>query len=155
MNLFTTDTALQFALKAHSGQKDRAGQPYIKHPLRVAMAVEKVSEIAFKVGLLHDSIEDSNGIVTFESLIDAGAPEEVIESLRLLTHEKGITEADYMASVAKIKMNPIAAIVKLADLEDNLTITRLRGRREGLNDKDMARLAKYYRAWTLLKGDGL
>jgi (p)ppGpp synthase/HD superfamily hydrolase len=153
MKLFTTDTAIQFAVRAHFGQRDRAGQPYIKHPIRVAMAQE--NEIAFKVGVLHDTIEDSKGLITFDHLIEAGAPEEVVEPLKLLTHETGISTADYMASIRAIKLNPTATAVKLADLKDNLDITRLRGRREGLTEKDMARLAKYYEAWTILKGDGL
>ena len=99
------------------------------------------SEVARIVGVLHDVVEDTD--VTFEDLAAAGIPSEAIESLRLLTKPKG---ADYQAYVEKIKLNPIARAVKLADLEDNMNVRRL----DAVDDAVRDRLAKYLRAWETL-----
>lgn len=125
-------TAFQIAMKAHEGQTDKAGMPYILHPLTVA--AEQETEDAFIAGLLHDVVEDSN--YTFDDLRRAGIAEHIVEALTLLTHDKDI---DYLAYVAKLKSSPIAASVKLADLRHNSDLARL----PEVNAKDIERAEKY------------
>jgi len=153
MKPFTLDTAIGLAALAHEGQRDMAGEPYILHPTRVMLA--QTSNLARIVGELHDTIEDSKGLVTIVSLRTMACPEDALEALDLVTFPKGLTTEEYLARVKKIKLNAIATAVKLADLRDNTNIDRIRGRREGLNEKDMKRLQKYLDAITILKGDGL
>ena len=108
----TIEKALQIAAKAHEGQKDKDGQPYILHPLRVMNAVD--GEEAKIAAVLHDVIEDSP--VTEEDLRNEGFSEAVITAVRCLTHGKSESYADY---VIRCSNNDIACQVKLADLEDN------------------------------------
>ena len=111
------EKALQIAARAHEGQTDKNGQPYILHPLRVMNAVE--DEAAKIVAALHDVIEDSS--VTVEDLRQEGFEVGVLAALECLTHRKGESYSDY---VARCKCNVIARQVKLADLEDNARPSR-------------------------------
>ena len=106
------EKALQIAARAHEGQKDKDGQPYILHPLRVMNAVE--GEPAKIVAVLHDVIEDTS--VTPEDLRREGFDEVVLAALDCVTHRKGEPYADY---VVRCKGDRIGRRVKLADLEDN------------------------------------
>ena len=108
----TIDKALQIAAKAHEGQKDKDGQPYILHPLRVMNSVE--GDEAKVVAVLHDVIEDS--AVTEDDLRREGFAESVIAAVLCVTHRKDESYADY---VVRCKANEVARKVKLADLEDN------------------------------------
>ncbi len=86
------EKALQIAAQAHEGQKDKDGQPYILHPLRVMNAVE--GESAKVVAVLHDVIEDTS--VTAEELRREGFDEAVLAAVECLTHRKGEPYADYV-----------------------------------------------------------
>ena len=86
------EKALQIAAGAHEGQKDKDGQPYILHPLRVMNAVE--SEPAKVVAVLHDVIEDT--WVTAEDLRREGFDKAVLAAVECLTHRKGEPYADYV-----------------------------------------------------------
>ena len=134
------EKALQIAVESHAGQTDKSGQPYILHPLRLMMRMATETEKI--VALLHDVVEDTP--VTFDELEKMGFGPEVLEPLRLLTHDKTV---DYFEYLAAIRTNPIARKVKLADLEDNLNILRLPTQ---MSDKDWQRLQKYRRAWEFL-----
>ena len=112
-----TRKAMQIAYTAHHGQVDKAGIPYIFHPLHLAEAME--DEISCCVALLHDTVEDTS--VTFAEL-EAEFPPEVLEPLKLLTHDK---DTDYYDYVRAIKADPIAVKVKLADIAHNSDQTRL------------------------------
>ncbi len=102
----------QIAWKAHEGQKRNDGSPYIRHPERVAAAVEdRLKPIA----LAHDLLEDTS--VTLEDLKNEGFPAYIVEAIDLLTHRKGEPNLVYWG---KIKPNPDALTVKLADINDNL-----------------------------------
>lgn len=151
---FTLDTAIQVAVSAHFGQRDMAQQPYILHPLRVMHQVldKTNNQIAAQVAVLHDAIEDSKGKVTFDSLALMGISPEAIDALMLVTKTPGVkyTEESYITMVHAIRLNPLARAVKIADLQDNLDLTRILGRREGMNEKDTARVAKYLRALNIL-----
>jgi (p)ppGpp synthase/HD superfamily hydrolase len=113
----TIEKALQIAARAHEGQVDKHGQPYILHPLRVMGAVE--GEEARIVAILHDVIEDTS--VTADDLGREGFGEAILEALDRLTHRKDEPYADY---VIWCKGHDIARRVKLADLEDNSRSSR-------------------------------
>ncbi len=150
--IYTFDQAVQVAMLAHEGQKDMAGQPYILHPMRVAMA--QLTLPAKRVAMVHDTVEDSKGRVTFDSLRAINCPEDDLEALALLTHQGKLSTEEYLESMKAIKRNAIATAVKLADLKDNMDITRVRGlSRDGLNAKDLARLNKYMAAYKILMGE--
>lgn len=134
------ERAVAIALEAHAGQVDKAGAPYILHPLRLMTQMQTEEEQLAAV--LHDVVEDSD--FTFETLQEAGIPEEVIETLKLLTHQE--TDS-YEAYVSKIKPHPVARKVKLADLTDNMRLDRI----PHPTEKDVARLQKYAQAIQLLE----
>lgn len=127
--------ALEIAWKAHEGQTDKAGKPYIQHPLAVASRMETEEEIA--IALLHDVVEDTE--VTFEDLEQAGFPKRVLDALRLLTHDPA---EDYFTYIERVKGNQLARKVKLADLAHNSQIDRL----SEITEKDRERLEKYRKA---------
>lgn len=137
MNL--VEKSLKIALIAHEGQKDKAGSPYILHPLRLMQKMHNELEMA--VALLHDVLEDSH--VTPEKLKKEGIPEEVIDVLLCLTKKTNETYEEFIERASK---NEIAVKVKKADLEDNINILRLKE----VKDKDIQRLKKYHIAWNKL-----
>jgi len=114
-----TNKAMVFAYNAHHGQLDYNGIPYIFHPLHLAETMD--DEISCCAALLHDTVEDTD--VTLDDL-RREFPEEVVEVVSLLTHEKGENYFDY---VRRIKDHPIAKKVKLADLAHNSDQTRCVG----------------------------
>jgi len=135
------DEAILLAVKAHHGQTDRSGEPYILHPLRLMF---RQNSTATRIAaVLHDVVEDTT--VTFEQLADAGFSEEILDAVALLTHNPPDSYEDY---VTRLKTNPIARAVKLADLEDNMRLERLAGEP---TEKDWARLQRYHRAWQELR----
>ena len=114
-----TAKAMKLAYAAHHGQVDKAGLPYIFHPVHLAEAMD--DEISCCAALLHDVVEDTD--LTMEELA-AQFPEEVIAALKLLTHAEDVPYYDY---VRAIKANPIAVKVKLADIAHNSDQSRLAG----------------------------
>lgn len=139
-----TNKAMKIAYRAHHGQLDYNGVPYILHPVHLAEQMD--DEISCCAALLHDVAEDT--AVTLEEL-GREFPQEVMEVLALLTHEK---EVDYFDYVRAIKQNPIAVKVKLADLNHNSDQTRCVG-----SDLTEAQLAywrqKYGKAKDILLND--
>lgn len=133
--------ALEIAKKCHKGQKDKGGHDYIGHPIRVSDRC--MSEKASIVALLHDTIEDSD--MTSEKLSEMGFPADIIEAVEILTKPRYDNYDDY---IKRVGVNPIVREVKIADLEDNMDITRLQ---YPLTDKDLERLNKYLRSWVYLK----
>ena len=138
--IYTKNTrrAMKIAYDAHHGQLDKSGVPYICHPIHLAEQMNTEEECI--VALLHDVVEDTD--ITFEQL-EKEFSENVIEALRLLTHEKSV---DYMEYVRKIKYNPIAKSVKLADLHHNSDVTRF----DEMSEKDKLRNKKYDEAIRIL-----
>ena len=127
-----TKKALSICFDAHKDQRDKSGAPYVFHPFHLA---EQMSdEYTVCAALLHDVVEDTD--TTLEDLRLEGFPDEVLEALALLTHDDG---SPYMEYVARLKDNPIARAVKLADLSHNSDPTRL----EVLDDYALARAEKY------------
>lgn len=130
------DKALQIAVRAHKGQKDKAGHDYILHPIRVS---ERCDDPRAKiVALLHDTIEDTD--VTADYLREEGFTEEIVEAVLAVTRREGEEYNDYVRRAAQ---NELGRMVKRADLEDNMGIRRL----PELTDRDVERLRKYLRAW--------
>ena len=129
------DLAFSIARKAHEGQLDKAGVDYIEHPIYVASQVDTEEEKA--VALLHDVIEDSP--VSAEELLQAGLPETVVTAVQVLTKKK---EQDYQTYLETVKKNPLARVVKLADLKHNSDLSRL----SSITEKDRERLKKYKKA---------
>jgi (p)ppGpp synthase/HD superfamily hydrolase len=137
----TLAKAIEIAVIAHKGQKDKSGADYILHPLRVMQRGK--TEIEKICGVLHDIIEDTNW--TFESIEKEGFSKEVIDVLRCVTKESD--DEDYEHFIDRIIKNHIAVQVKINDLLDNLDVTRL----QCLSDSDLKRLNKYLRAYWKLK----
>lgn len=129
------ESAIQVAMQAHQGQRDKSGQPYILHVLRVMLGVQ--GPLAQQAGVLHDTVEDTT--TSFEDLLQAGVSPEAVEAVRLLTHDDSMGYAEY---VCRLKGNSIARSVKLSDLNDNYRLDRVAYRAEHA-EKDAARIQKY------------
>lgn len=112
-----THKAMQTAYQAHHGQTDCNGMPYIFHPYHLAEQMD--DEISCCAALLHDVAEDTE--ITLDELAET-FPQEVIEVLKLLTHENG---TDYYEYVRRIRSSPVAKKVKLADLAHNMDRSRI------------------------------
>lgn len=138
----TLERAIEIAAEAHRGQRDKAGNDYIGHPLRVMAAGRTTEEMI--VGVLHDVVEDSDW--TLEGLAAEGFAPGVIAALRCLTHDPKVP---YDLYIDRIKGNPLAVAVKLNDLTDNMDIRRL----PYLSDMDIERLKRYLRAYRQLTGE--
>jgi len=134
------ERAIEISVEAHKGQLDKGGSPYILHPLRVMGNVDGESEKI--VAVLHDVVEDSNW--TFEALLAEGFSNEVIEALKSVT--KNSDNEDYDSFIQRAMQNPIGRKVKIADLRDNLDVTRI----AELGDKDLQRINKYKKALKIL-----
>ena len=135
------EAADKLAEEAHRGQVDKAGKPYIAHPRAVAAMLETPEEKT--VGLLHDIVEDT--YVTLEDL-RKHFPEEVVEAVGLMTHPEGMKYLDY---VKRLSSNPIARKVKLADLTNNMDLSRI----ENPGQKDYDRIERKYKpAYEFLTG---
>jgi len=138
----TLEKAILIAVEAHQGQKDKAGDPYILHPLRVMLWMS--SETERIAGVLHDIVEDSGR--TMADLKKEGFSEKVLEVIDCLTRRE---KEDYEEFIGRVQLNPAARKVKIADLEDNMDILRI----SEPTGKDWERLKKYHRAWQRLKGE--
>jgi len=129
------DRAIELAKQHHEGQTDKAGKPYIEHPLRVMNQVESEEEKI--VAVLHDIVEDTD--ISLDDLRNEGFSEEVVSAVECLTKQDG---ENYDSYIERISFNPLAVKIKLADLEDNRDLTRL----PEVTDKDLERIEKYDKA---------
>ena len=110
------------AFIAHRGRLDRSGAPYIDHPGRIAERFDPVTEtVEAAAAWLHDVLEDSP--ITAQELFEAGVLPKIIEVVRLLTRTPEVSDDEYYA---RIRRNPVARRVKLADIDDNTARWRLR-----------------------------
>ena len=134
MNL---DIALMTAARAHSGQRDKGGQLYLYHPMAVMKRVDQENENQKIVALLHDVVEDSS--LTLDDLRTRGFSEEVVEAVDALTRRKGET---YREFILRAKENKIARVVKIADLQENMDLSRLKD----ITERDMERMERYHKA---------
>lgn len=131
--------ALELAVEKHKNQTDKAGNPYILHPLHV---MENVNSKEGKiVAILHDIIEDTD--VTEDYLLKIGLSKRIVDAVVALTRSK---DMDYQEYIKNLSSNPLAKEVKLADLEHNMDLKRL----PTLEKKDLERNRKYQIAYHYL-----
>ena len=135
----TIERAVAIAATAHDGQRDKAGVPYLLHPLRMMMRMNNPA--AMMAAVLHDVVEDTDW--TLDQLRVEGFSAEVLSAVDCLTNRAG---ESYDEFIARVQGNEIARQVKRADLEDNMDIRRI----AELSAKDLARLEKYHRVWLTL-----
>ena len=137
-----TKKALKLSFEAHKNQTDKSGMPYVYHPFHLAEQMD--DPYAVCVALLHDTVEDAG--VSLSDLRREGFPEAVIEAVALMTHDDGIPYMDY---VRRLRADPLAKRVKLADLQHNSDLSRL----DTVTEDDLARAEKYREAIALLESD--
>lgn len=137
-----TSKAMLLAYEKHQGQFDKSGIPYIFHPFHLAEQMD--DEYSTVVALLHDTLEDTD--TTAEELLNLGFPNEVVDTIKLLTRPEGM---DYLDYVQNLKNNSIAKKVKIADLTHNMDLTRI----ENVTPKDLQRIEKYKKAMSILNND--
>lgn len=135
--------AILLASECHYNQYDKGGKPYILHPLRLMNKVDQSDFELMSIAVLHDVVEDCEDM-SIEDLRNDGMSERILTALDLLAHKE---EDSYQEYIEKISRNIDAIEVKMADLEDNSDITRLKG----LGEKDIKRLEKYHKSYTFLK----
>ncbi|MED3550139.1 GTP pyrophosphokinase [Cytobacillus praedii] len=140
MKLDALERAIQIAVEAHYGQKDKGNSPYILHPLRVMHNVKEYNEKI--IAVLHDVIEDTN--VTLDDIRNEGYPEEILFALDCITKRKGEVYKDYLE---RVKQSELSRIMKLADLEDNCDLSRINFPVQ----KDFDRVQKYKASLAALK----
>ena len=130
-----TKKALKLSFEAHKDQIDKSGMPYVYHPFHLAEQMK--DENTTIVALLHDVVEDTD--ITIDDIRKMGFNEEVCEALKLMTHDDNVPYIEY---VKKLKSNPIAKTVKIADLKHNSDLTRL----DTVDEKALKHVEKYKRA---------
>ena len=135
--------ALDIARKAHERQTDKSGLPYILHPLH--LAEQMPDEYTCCAALLHDTVEDT--AVTLEYL-EERFPKPVTDAVARLTRKDGVPYMDY---VRALRDDPIASIVKLADLAHNSDLTRLTAAGVTPTQRDIERTERYLAAKRLLE----
>ncbi len=135
-----TKKAMKLCFAAHKDQVDKSGLPYVFHPFH--LAEQMTDELTTVAALLHDVVEDAP--YTLADLRKMGFPEDVLAALALLTHDDEMPYLDY---VARLKSNPIARAVKLADLRHNSDLTRL----DYVDQRALQRVEKYQKGIELLK----
>ena len=139
-----TKKAMKICYEAHKDQVDKSGLPYVFHPFHVAE--QMTDEATTIVALLHDVVEDTD--YTLEDLAAEGFGKDILEAVALMTHEDDVPYLDY---VTKLKGNPIARAVKLADLAHNSDLSRI----GEVDDETKQRLEKYKKAIALLNDNPL
>lgn len=106
--------AIEIALKYHKGQKDKSGNPYILHPLVVMMAMNTEEDKI--IAVFHDIIEDTE--CTIQDLKNLKCSDNIIHIIDILTHKNNETYKEY---ILRIKKNPQAKKIKLADIHHNFS----------------------------------
>lgn len=129
------EQAIELACREHRGQTDKAGQPYILHPLRLMLRFHTEPERI--VAVLHDVVED--GAVKLDQLRELGLSEAVVQAIDHLTRRRDET---YDVFIDRVATDALATRVKIEDLRDNLDVSRL----AGVSEQDARRLNKYVRA---------
>ena len=132
--------AIGLSARAHYGQKERNGKPYLFHPLRLMMKMK--TEVEMIVAVLHDVVEDTE--ISIDQLRSEGFSPEIVKAVECITRRQ---DESYDQSINRIKSNDLARRVKIADLEDNLDLSRL----PRPTDEDLARMQRYRKALASLK----
>lgn len=127
--------AMNLCYRAHRDQLDKAGVPYVFHPIH--LAEQMPDEDTIITALLHDVMEDTG--LCLEDLRQEGYPEPVLEALDILTRRETEEYTDY---IERVQESPMARIVKLADLRHNSDLSRL----PCVTPRDLERAEKYRKA---------
>lgn len=138
------ERAIALASAAHAGQVDKAGDPYILHPLRIMLRMRTDEERIAAV--LHDVVEDTP--ITLEDLRRLAFAADVLDAVQALTKrpdEEG-TDEGYFRFVERAARHPVARSVKRADVEDNMDLSRI----ATPTDKDRARIERYRHALEII-----
>ena len=136
--------AIRIALQAHGGQVDKAGEPYILHPLSVFSKCE--TEKGKIVAILHDVVEDSP--ITLADIQKEIPDQEIIDAVDLLTKKEADKKRQgYKCYLCRIKSNEIAREVKIADLKHNMDLSRLKV----VTERDIKRQKKYQKSLDFLQ----
>ena len=141
-HLSTLERAIAIAAEAHAGQVDKAGAPYVLHPLRMMLRMLLVDERI--VAVLHDVCEDCTEW-SFDRLRSEGFPERIIEALESVTKRGGENYEDFVRRAAA---NPIGRRVKLDDMTDNSDLSRI----AVPSERDFERVEKYRRGVDFING---
>lgn len=136
------DLAIEVACKAHAGQKDKAGDNYILHPLRLMLKFDSDEERV--VAVLHDVVEDSD--VSLDKIKNFGFSQAVVDALDCLTKRDN---EQYEVFIHRIVGNRLSKKVKIEDIKDNLNLLRL----NELNEYDLLRINKYHKALRFLENN--
>lgn len=136
----TLEQAIALAAQTHAGQKDKAGQPYILHLLRVMMEVDTDEEQI--VAVLHDILEDTD--VKVSDLYRMNFTDEIVQAVITLTRNE---KEDYFDFIDRVSKNDLARKVKMVDLRDNMNWDRI----QNPTKKDVERMQKYQKAYYMLK----
>ena len=139
----TLERAIEIAAKEHAGDVDKSGAPYLLHPLRIMFTLSDPFERMAAV--LHDVVEDTP--VTLNELESEGFHADVIAAVDALTKRGGESRIE---AATRAAANPIARVVKLADVTDNMDL----GRISDPTDKDFERLKEYVKVKKLLLDAG-
>ena len=137
----TLERAIEIAAGAHAGQFDKAGQPYILHPLRVMLRMTSAHERMAAV--LHDVVEDTP--VSLAQLVAEGFAPEVVAAVDALTKRAGESRID---AAHRAAADPVARQVKLADNAENMDLSRI----DKPPERDFARLEEYKAVREILLG---
>ena len=134
------ELAFQIAKIAFEGKIDKCGKPYFNHLVRVSEKF-KEDDFLYPIAILHDLLEDCSewNVKSLGCLFS----ENIVKTIELLTRKSG---QDYFDYINEINQSSWATKIKLADLKDNMDITRL----ENISDKDFERLNKYLKAYKIL-----
>ncbi|ENU91688.1 hypothetical protein F971_02780 [Acinetobacter vivianii] len=135
----TLELAISLAAERHAGQVDKANAPYILHPLRVLLNVPDIEHKI--VAVLHDILEDTT--TTIDELYRLGFQTHLIDAIIALTKQEG--ESRIQAAQRTVQ-NPIARVVKLADITDNMDLSRI----QSPTMKDFERLKEYQQVRDIL-----
>jgi len=135
----TLEAAIALACRAHTGQTDKAGAPYILHPLRLMLKF--ADQDARMAAVLHDVVED--GGVSWDDLRKLGVPDNVIAAVDGLTRRE---DESYEAFIGRAAQDPLARRVKIEDVRDNMDLTRI----GTLADRDGERVQRYHRSLQVL-----
>ena len=132
--------AVLTAHRAHMGQVDKGGNPYISHPIAVAALLRDTEQQV--IAYLHDVVEDTD--MTFEELLGLGFTQRIVNSVKLLTKQEDVSYEDYILA---IKKDNNACAVKIADITDNMDLRRIPSPRR----EDFERIKKYKKALAVLQ----
>ena len=136
----TLTRAIEIATRAHEGQVDKAGEPYILHPLRVMLKMRTEEERI--VAVLHDLVEDCEW--NLDDLRREGFSDSIIEAIDVLTKRNG---EGRISAAKRAVLNPLARAVKLADNADNLNLKRI----PNPTSKDYERIEEYRQVRQILE----